>query len=225
VLDDRKLIKYSAGQTIAKAHIGANPINLLLLKKFCPRMVLLLRDPRQALLSLVHYMKHELDKGDAHSRVWIAPAPTPDLLHGSLSEAIDWHVAHQLPNLLEWMEHWLAHAESGKSPAVLVTQYQDLRENIQTVVERILDFYQIPILAYTPKHVPKDSSTHFRKGDVEEWREVFNPSQQKICADLMAAYPRVNRLYGEKIRPNLELAAPLTRNGQQAHATRTESLT
>jgi hypothetical protein len=80
-------------------------------------------------------------------------------------------------------------------------------------------------LAYTPKHVPKDSSTHFRKGDVEEWREVFNPSQQKICADLMAAYPRVNRLYGEKIRPNLELAAPLTRNGQQAHATRTESLT
>ncbi len=201
VMDYRKLNQFSAGNTLAKAHLDANPINMQLLKLHCPRMVLHLRDPRQALLSMVHHLKHCWDTGELqYIQSWIAPAPPPAVLQGGLSGAIDWHLAHFLPNMLEWTERWLAHAESGESPRVLITHYHDLRENTQAVIERILAFYEIPAWAFTPTDVPKDWSVHFRKGELEEWREVFNRAQQEICSDLMADYPRVNRLYGsEKI--------------------------
>ena len=221
VLDHRKLLECSAGKTISRAHIDLNPTNSQLLRSFCPRMVLHLRDPRQALLSLVHYLLFKLDHGDSDFSTWVTPAPSADVLRGSLPGAIDWHLAHQLQNMLEWTERWLAHAESGESPAVLITHYHELHENAQTVVDRILKFYQIPAWAYTPKDVPKDDGIHFRKGELEEWREVFNPTQQKICAEMMAGFPRVNRLYGDKkARPRnpMELPATATRNGHHVHA-------
>ncbi len=224
LLDHRKFRECAAGHTVSRAHIDLNPSNLQLLKSDCPRIVLHLRDPRQALLSMVHYMIRGLKEVDAHFPTWITPAPPADLFQGSLSGAIDWHLANLLPNMLEWIERWLCHAESGESPAVLVTQYQDLRENVQTVVGRILNFYQIAADAYISMEVPKDRHTLYRKGELEEWRAVFSPTQQKICANLMADYPRVNRLYGDKKTVavgNFNLPGAPARNGNhQAHALR-----
>jgi len=221
VLDYRKLQACSTGQSMAKAHLDGNPLNLHLLGMFCPRMVLHLRDPRQALLSLAHHLKRDYDRGDPHYRNWVAPIPPPELLQRSLSAAIDWYLIHQLPNLLEWSERWLAHAESGAQPRVLITQYHELRENVDAVIARILDFYEIPPTAYIPAPVPKDGFTHFRKGELEEWREVFNPAQQEICAELMAGYPRVNRLFGGIQYPaegKNECSTGGLRQGRETHA-------
>jgi hypothetical protein len=222
VFEYRKLNAYSTGKVISKAHLGANPINLHLMKAFSPRIVLHLRDPRQAMLSMLHHLKRDFED-DPHYLAWVAPAPSREILRGSLSEAIDWYLAHHLTNLLEWTESWLAHAESGEKPSVLVTHYHDLRENVQTVVERILNFYQIPPRAYVAKEVPKDWATHYRKGELEEWREVFNPTQQKICADLMGGFPRVNQLYGEKtgVRNNLPASTVTAPTGRAAYETST----
>lgn len=193
--DLRKLSDAAAGNTVAQAHLDPNPTNLRLLKEHTSGVVLHLRDPRQALLSWVHHVKSYADAGRLHQTM-VTPPPPPALMAMNLTSIIDWHLVHHFPNMLDWMERWLAHVESGAGPQVLVSHYQDFHADAHGSICRILDFYEIPRWAYHSPEIPRDRSTHFRKGELEEWREVFNSAQQKICAELMAGYPRVNRLYG-----------------------------
>jgi len=211
VADYRKLIEASPGQVISQSHLDANPTNLQLLRAYCPRMVLHLRDPRQALLSWVHHVKKYVEQGQL-TQASVTPIPPTTLLFAdNLSAAIDWHIAHHLPNILQWTEQWLLHVETKESPAVFVTYYHDLRENSQNVIARILDFYGIPAWAYTAKDIPKNEFTHFRKGQLDEWRSAFNPAQQKICAEMMEGYPRVWRLYADDQLPAANLQRVFTK--------------
>jgi hypothetical protein len=225
LIDHRKIKEASACYGIVRTHLDANATNIKLLKKYSPRLVLQLRDPRQALLSWVHHVKWYLQHNSDQLFASITPFPPDSARTDSLSAVIDWHLINYLPNILEWTEEWLIHIESGEAPVVLLTHFKDFRENPDHIIARILQFYEIPTWAYLQQDVPKSMDTHFRKGELEEWREVFNHTQQQICADLMADYPRVNRLYGGEIpvvrkKPEMH-GAPAHqagRNGHQPHA-------
>ncbi len=221
--DHRKLAEAADGNAVAHAHLDANPTNLRLLKEHTGGVVLHLRDPRQALLSWIHHVKNYANLGQL-SWAMVTPAPTPALLAESLTSVIDWHLVHHFPNLLNWIERWLEHAESGNGPKVMVSDYRDFHADSQESVLRILDFYGIPRWVYIPREIPRDASTHFRSGQLEEWREVFNSAQQKICTELMAAYPRVNRRYGtgviaEKSSPPEGGASPRAVHGNGVRPT------
>lgn len=193
--DYQRLAEASAGNAIAQAHLDANPTNLRLLARYSPRIVLHLRDPRQALLSWVHHLQYYASQGELLNAL-VTPQPPAALFEGNLSAQIDWHLAHHFSNLLAWMENWLAHIETQASPTVFVTQFQDLRENAHTTILRILDFYDIPHWRYTSPALPRTRDLHFRKGELEEWREAFNPTQQKIAGEMMSNHRRVHQLYG-----------------------------
>jgi hypothetical protein len=216
--DYRKLAEAAEGNAVAQAHLDANPTNLRLLRERTAGVVLHLRDPRQALLSWIHHVKNYANLGQL-SWAMVTPAPTPGLLAESLPAIIDWHLIHHFPNLLDWIERWLEHAESGAGPKVLVSDYRDFHADAQESVLRILDFYDIPRWVYIPREIPRDASTHFRRGQLEEWREVFNPTQQKICAELMAGYPRVNRRYGTGTTTEKSSPPEPVKNPRVAHAT------
>ncbi|HTB64113.1 MAG TPA: sulfotransferase domain-containing protein [Opitutales bacterium] len=222
--DYRPLADAAEGNAVSQAHLDANPTNLQLLSDYSRRVVLHLRDPRQALLSWIHHVHGYANIGQLRESM-VTPVPPVSLFQSGLSAEIDWHLAHHFGNLLNWMERWLEHAESGNSPTLLISHFHDLRANPQTAIERILDFYGIPRQAYTPKDIPRTRETHFRKGELDEWREVFNSTQKQICADLMKGYPRVNRLYGElpsQTTENLQQPETLhisaTNNGSPPHA-------
>jgi hypothetical protein len=225
VINYHKIKSAALGHGIARTHLDVNPTNLKLLKKFLPSMVLQLRDPRQALLSWVHHVRWYMQNNYDLLFASVTPFPPDSIKTSTLSYAIDWHLTHHFSNLLEWMERWLEHVESGAAPVVLLTQFKEFRENPDQVVAQILAFYDIPTWAYHPKELPKDQSTHYRKGELDEWRDVFNSAQKQICAELMKGYPRVNRLYGElssQVTENLQQPEPLhvsaANNGSQPHA-------
>jgi hypothetical protein len=186
------------GKIISQVHFDTNPGNLQLVKNYSPRLVLHLRDPRQTVLAWARQLQRGAANGDP--RYWAWRSAAEDLRGHSLSAMIDWHLANRLPTMLGWMEGWLAHAETGESPALLVTECVELVKNSEGLINRILDFYQIPDRAPTAPGGHGSSPAWFGQGDAEEWRKVFNRAQQEICADLMAAYPRVNRRYGGEKR-------------------------
>jgi len=210
--------EWTEDKIISQAHFDASPGNLQLVKNYSPRLVLHLRDPRQTVLAWARQRQPRAERGPP--RDWAGRSAAGDLRGDSLSELIDWQLANRLPNMLGWMEGWLAHAETGESPVVLLTEHQELSQSGSGVIHRILDFYQIPDWAQTPHGASGDWPMPLGHGAEEEWREVFNSAQQEICADLMAAYPRVNRRYGAEKSASSRLrdsAVAETRRREESH--------
>jgi hypothetical protein len=206
------------GKIISQVHFDANPGNLQLVKNYSPRLVLHLRDPRQTVLAWARQLHRGAAYGDP--RYWAWRSAAEDLRGHSLSAMIDWHLANRLPTMLGWMEGWLAHAETGESPALLVTECVELAKNSEGLINRILDFYQIPDWAQAAPGGHGSSPAWFGQGEAEEWCKVFNRAQQEICADLMAAYPRVNRRYGAEKSASSRLrdsAVAETRRREESH--------
>lgn len=178
------LQKHCAQDCVMPTHIDATPANLFFIGNYLDRLVVNIRDLRQATLSWCHYM-HLLKSLKESGLIALVPfikkrLTEDDYFSMSFTEQIDFQInEYYLPLSINWVESWL-NAEENKSfyPKILFTQQQDLKQNPQVFFESILDFYEIDKSKFTfPKPPEFKPGTHNRKGSVDEWREVFTPEQ------------------------------------------------
>ena len=182
----------AAGGLISKEHIPASAHNLAVLAEHgVDRVVVHLRDPRQAALSWAHFTRSDLAMR-LLAPIWRKVMPPYARLQGDLSGLLDWCIAEYLPIQVDFIAGWKRVAEDPEVPVqVLFSTFEAFKTDPDDYFGRVLAFFEIPQDSFQAE---ADAETvHLRKGLKEEWREVFSAAQQAaawaaIPGDLAAAF-------------------------------------
>jgi Sulfotransferase domain len=178
VIRQPELRVFAQGNMVSQDHFGASKINLVHIAKHVDRMVVHVRDPRQAMLSYVHYLATpRFRREEDETRLFIYPPMPDDFYQFDLEARIDWAIENWLPLLVEWTEEWVAAAETLYRPRIKFTRYEDLVADRDRFVQDVLEFFRIPVERYFPPSIEPDEDIHFRKGEVAEWMTAFTPKQ------------------------------------------------
>lgn len=168
---------FSQGGYVSQNHLAPSPENLEVMQHFNMKMVLHLRDPRQAMLSCVHHLERIARGSDTSIELfYFNPKVPPGYFSRAREQKIDWQIENYLPRLVAWTTRWLELVNSKALPA-LITQQEDLRTKEKAFFDDILAFYGLD-LDYTLPGLPRTiEETHFRLADPAEWRRVFTREQ------------------------------------------------
>lgn len=175
------LKRLALGHGISQAHFFAYSENLEQISAFIPQMISHVRDPRQALLSWVHHINNLHDKGIAKLAPIDIGREIPDsYINWSFSQQLDWHIQHYYPLLIQWIESWVSAERTYPNLKILLTSYETFHQNPMLFFNQILTFYGLKPHTYDFQHLikPVQGEKNFRKGSIDEWREVFTPKQQ-----------------------------------------------
>jgi len=176
------------GKVTICVHADAWLGNLASIHRLIDRLVVHVRDPRQAMLSGVHHL-NDLRLRRGPNFVAKLPFSLPSNYFGlSLPEQIDWMIHNTLSEFVRWIEGWLdAAANPLFRPRVLFTRYEDLHANPEAFFERLLRFYEIAWRVPGFRLPPAQSGQHYRNGLTDEWRTVLTPRQQEAASALVSA--------------------------------------
>ncbi len=174
----RMLEDFLVGGMISASHMQPDDENITLMKSAgVTRGILHIRDPRAALQSWIHFIR-----GNASPLHPLIARPEYHAL--SLADQTDHMIDHAFRHFAQWIDIWCARLDADKDLDFLVLMHDDLARDEATYFRRILDFYKIE---GEIRPVAKSSSTHFRKGDNDDWRQSFTPAQRRRVNDLMPA--------------------------------------
>ena len=181
------------GGLIAKEHIPATPHNLETLAACgIDKLVLNLRDPRQASLSWAHFVKNDVSMR-LLAPIWRKIVPPRPVLDSDFPFLLDWVIERYLPLSLTWIAGWTEEMKRGDAATVRVhaARFETFREDPATYFSELLDFLEIERAAFSLTATAE--TVHLRRGATDEWRSVFSPEQAerawaKIPAELAAAW-------------------------------------
>jgi hypothetical protein len=164
---------------VAQAHLPARQLNRVLLKNHLRKIMVHVRDPRQATLSWVHHVRKLKGEGRRLELSFIDPALPDDYFQRDLAEQTDYQIDVHLPMLVDWIEGWLdAEADPDFTVQILFTQFRDMRNDPARFFSEIAAFFGLPQSQLdADAEQPKGDADHYRKGEVDEWRRVFSPEQ------------------------------------------------
>jgi len=177
----------ASGMNASQEHLHATSRNLCLISEFLDKLVVHVRDPRQATLSWVHHLiKTTREIKDVISLLPAIPA-AKNYFSLSLTEQISWQIeSGYLPIAINFIEGWLnAEADPLFYPDILFTKYEDLATDPQAFFESILKFYNIEKFPFTFPEPPQQGKLHYRKGRADEWREVFTAEQVEKASSMI----------------------------------------
>ena len=173
------------GGFIAHHHIDASAVNLWLLRERPVRLVVHLRDPRQALLSWLHHLNRSAPPDGKVFTLTIASMP-PNWFVLPISEQIDWLIDHHLPLFVDWIEAWVRAAESGDIEVYFST-FEDMVAEPRAFFSRLAKHCALNE-ASLPDCFPDPRAERvflFRRGLTNEWREVYSREQTRRVAQLV----------------------------------------
>lgn len=172
----------SEGNCISQDHFGASRINLTHISRHVDRVLVHLRDPRQATLSYVHYLADPSFRANEAATLKFVYPPLPDDFYTlPFDQRLDWGIDNWLPLLIEWVDGWLraeadARTDGGKL-RIGFTRFEDMAVDQQAFTARVLEFFDIPPERFIRPPLKAEEVKHFRRGESDEWRRVFTPDQ------------------------------------------------
>lgn len=179
-----QLDEFSHGNTITQQHIPAKDINLRFLASRIDKLVIHVRDPRQATLSWVHHLDnlHAYEDSVPACQLGleaVSPRLPDDYFSWSFERRLDYQIQNHLPQLLEWTDLWVAAAQnSAYGLDLLFTTYESFLDDSKKTLTQILEHFDIPLDVFDWSQQPqKTIHTHFRKGTPDEWKHIFSPEQ------------------------------------------------
>ncbi len=198
VVHPEKAEKLAKGNLVAQEHLIAAPHNLDALEKAgIDKVVVHVRDPRQAMLSWVHH----IDTLSSENGLHILEYPLcdnyfslsredqiscPSYFDKDFSRKVDVHLENYFPILIDWLMSWVELADNpNKRIKVLFTFFEDLKFKPDDFYLNILKFYEIDPAKFSMPNAPKKGISHFRKGQVDEFRQVFTPEQLEKATRMM----------------------------------------
>ena len=164
------------GGMAAKEHLPATPHNLsVLARSGVDRVVVHVRDLRQATLSWAHFLE-----GDVRKRLlaplWRKTSPAAAFFDEPFEVQLDWHIDNYLPIAARFIEQWI---DAGEAPdcgvAVKFLTFEAFKDDPDCYMDAILAFYGIATEGF--RHDAEAEVVHLRKGAVDEWRGVFSAAQ------------------------------------------------
>lgn len=165
---------FARGGALAKEHLRPTPENLDIMRRYDQtRIVVHVRDPRQHLVS-----NARASEVRTNAESWNAQ-------YDSLSQKIDGSLDKHFGFWMWWLGEWLkVSKECGGDIDVLFTSFEEFKTDPHGLFMKILDFYGIDRAIWSEVDEGK-TTRNFRKGELEEWRDVLTPYQQERCWSLM----------------------------------------
>lgn len=159
-------------------HLDASKDNVQVLRQAgIERLVLQVRDPRQAMLSFIHHVDRNLVGQNLHYRVRLDPKIPAHWVEWTLAEKIDFYIETWLPKAVKWLERWQQVMTGPHGLDVLLLRFEDMREDPPGHLKQIAEFYGYSAGQFSMSK--RDENPHFRSGMKEEWRAVFSAVQQQ----------------------------------------------
>ena len=162
-------------------HIPAHPINLAMISDFFDRMVVHVRDPRQAVLSHLRNMWR-------HQRVGQGFLESPLFLPNGFfdrpsSSQLDYMIDHSLPEFVSWTEGWLdADQNPGFTSKILFTSYEEFVQDKVALIKRFLAFHDMSHQQFSfdiEIEPEKDQYLYNSSETVDEWKSVMSTEQKE----------------------------------------------
>ena len=180
----RDIRQMAEGGFISQSHLPASSLNRRILCSYLDRIIVHVRDPRQATLSWSHHVD-KYSAEDTEEIRYVKPPLPKDFSTRSFEERLDWQIENHLPHCIQWIEGWLDAEEDPEfTTKILFTRYEDFHKDAEALYSKILDFFEIPqSLVDNTEEI--DERPHFRKGRTNEWREVFTPDQIARATEVM----------------------------------------
>lgn len=171
-------------RTLCVSHCAPTRYNQIELSGRIDRMVVHVRDPRQAIVSWCHFLPRVIREADP------IQAKHFGLPGGFASWAFDdqlaWLVEHHLRHWIRWVQGWhAASIDPEFRTRILFTRQEDLVEDQEAFFGRILEFYELDRAAFTLPEQPVAGKRNYRSGETAEWRRVLTPAQQAQAASWM----------------------------------------
>jgi hypothetical protein len=197
-IDDRVvpawLDLFAQGGALAQEHLPADAATLdQLARSGIGRMIAHIRDPRQSLLSAVHYLTKLF--GDTTAGAMVARAGLPDDYPGwSLARRIDHYLDGGYVAQAEWTAGWIA--LTATPPAgldILLLDYDLFQRDAVAYFRRLLEFYGIAASVFDWSVLaerPEPGKLHFRTGTTDEWRSTLSAEQQARASAMLPAVVR-----------------------------------
>ena len=172
-----RLREFFRGGYVSQDHFPATPINMAHLGHLTEKIVVHVRDPRQATLSYIHFLDDEMFQSNlAETNKLIFPTLPQDFFERDFSGRLNWGVDHWMPELIAWVEQWMV-ADQTSTVRVHFTRYEDMVEDREAFTAGILEFLDIPESRFSQVELELNAEVHFRKGETDEWRGVFTEQQ------------------------------------------------
>jgi Sulfotransferase domain len=175
-MDCAALEEFKRGNIVRQEHFDPTPANLATCAQYVDRIVLHVRDPRQATLSWTHHVRRLLSL-HPHSTPWTIFQPPEDYSIWSFDRQLDWQIDRHMSLLVIWLRQWMA-AQQSSPLKILSTRYEDFVNDEHAFFVRILKFYDIDAARVIMRPPRKTTKYHYRCGRVDEWKDVFTAEQK-----------------------------------------------
>ena len=179
---------FALPRAVGGQHVRPTAHNLALLKAHNVRRIcILLRDPRDAVISAWHHFERPDIKADPRTNPLIAATRTNGLNYYDLrpEEKLRDLVMHLFPILQNWVATWLEAAESISTLQCHINRYEDFAVDQRGALRAMLEFFGhdvepvLPAIGAT-REAGIDTTTHFRRGQVGSYRDEAPPDLVRL---------------------------------------------
>jgi hypothetical protein len=170
------LERFSRGDIVRQEHFDASAVNLAMSARYIDRIVLHVRDPRQATLSWTHHFNRDYLNAAPYTH-GTTDQPPKNYCSWTFQNQLDWHIGHHLPLLAAWLRQWMA-MEATSPLKILWTRYEELISDERGLFDRILAFYGIRADGICLRPPSKTIDCHYRHGRADEWEAVLTTEQK-----------------------------------------------
>lgn len=178
-----QLERIKHGNAIRQEHFDANPVNLRLLRECTDRLIINLRDPRQATLSWLHHCNklRTIHKNGVNYTVHNEPEGYDEW---TLQKQLDWHIEAHLASSANWIRGWLKE-KNNPDLKIHFSTFENFVNNPVEYFETIVDFLDIPHSLFKLTLAEKTTDNNFRLGKTDEWNTVYSEDQKKRAVELI----------------------------------------
>lgn len=180
-LGDRTVVprwarEFAEGGSFYNTHLQATEQNVETLRESgLSRILVHVRDPRQAILSVVHWSEHHVK----HTRLMREHR----LADMDIEAKIDFGMEHYWGYFISWIENWLA---ASATLDVRFTTFEQMRMDFPAFLEALLNNYGADRSLFDSTRalsIHTDRDYRFRNGEIDEWRRVFTRKQIELVND------------------------------------------
>lgn len=170
---------------INNAYVPPTQKNIDLLTANLGKMILHVRDPRDALVSWVAYT--ELQWTHPGTLALINPVPPKEYARWTYEQKVDWQIDHYYTYAMSWLNQWAAFLDANPHLQVLVTKFEDMAVDPLQTFREVIAFYGTDPSLITEKDILPLTREQFRAtvADIGQWKVKLTAAQQKRVTDML----------------------------------------
>lgn len=183
LIDVRRVTQLIKVKAVAQSHLDASDFNKRMFGKI-EKIILQLRDPRQATLSWIHHLDRMLKENQTELLDTITPNLPDTYFTMGLTAKIDYQLKYYYPQVVNWIDVWLKYINDKKDAGhIMVSTYELFVTDPEEYFGEIFKFLGLENAASL--EIPEINPTtekNYRLGKKDEWKDVFTEKQLDIAS-------------------------------------------